>query len=144
MEEPDRNETDLAAVGERIKLIRRKLNLKQKDLAHLLNISGASLSEIEKGKYFPNFEIVKTLNRQFNINLNYIFFGEGEMLIRPGSVTWPRLEELASNSEDIRKFIYYFEQSAIFRYDQLSKAEDFLLDHGPKIEKEIQARKLKK
>ena len=46
-------------VGNRIRQIRKALNLKGKDFALRINISGLSLSELEKGRYYPNKEIIE-------------------------------------------------------------------------------------
>jgi transcriptional regulator with XRE-family HTH domain len=54
-------------VSQRIKKIRRALNFKQKEFAQQLSISGGSLSEMEKGKYPPNFEFLKKVSRDFNV-----------------------------------------------------------------------------
>ena len=56
-------------VGNRIRQIRKSLNLKGKEFAPRLNISGPSLSELEKGKYYPNFEVLTNICREFNVNL---------------------------------------------------------------------------
>ena len=37
-------------LGEKVKLLRKRRNLKQKDLANLLNLSRAQISNLEKGK----------------------------------------------------------------------------------------------
>jgi transcriptional regulator with XRE-family HTH domain len=54
-------------VSQRIKKIRKALNFKQKEFAQQLSISGGSLSEMEKGKYPPNFEFLKKVSRDFNV-----------------------------------------------------------------------------
>jgi transcriptional regulator with XRE-family HTH domain len=42
----------------RLKLTREALNLRQKEFAAGLNISATSYSEIESGKYKPNYEFL--------------------------------------------------------------------------------------
>lgn len=130
-------------VSQRIKKIRKALNLKQKDFAQRLGISGGSLSEVEKGKYPPNFEFLRKLSRDYNVNLYYIFFGEGDMFLEPGQGYSKKLDGLAAKNEDLRKFLYYFEQSAIFRYIILSTSEEVLIENGPKIKKEIETKSRK-
>ena len=44
---------DLAAIGRRMKEIRKNLGYKQREFAAELNISAASLSDIESGKGKP-------------------------------------------------------------------------------------------
>ena len=114
------------------------LNIKGKDFAPRIKISGPSLSEIEKSKYYPNFEFMLNIAREFNVNLYYLVFGEGEMFIEPGKRTdMVILEELAGNSSHIRKFIYYFERSDIIRFFILSQFKYKLMLDREIIDKEI-------
>lgn len=125
-------------VGYRIKQIRKALNIKGKDFAPRIKISGPSLSEIEKGKYYPNFEFIVNIAREFNVNLYYLIFGEGDMFIEPGKRTdMIILEELARNSSHIRKFLYYFERSDIIRFYILSQFKYKLMLDREMIELEI-------
>jgi hypothetical protein len=72
------------------------------------------------------------------VNLYYLVFGEGEIFIEPGKRTDMKiLEELASNSEFIRKFIYYFERSDILRFFILSEFKHKLMSDRKMIENEI-------
>jgi transcriptional regulator with XRE-family HTH domain len=125
-------------VGYRIKQIRKALNIKGKDFAPRIKISGPSLSEIEKGKYYPNFEFMANIAREFNVNLYYLVFGEGEMFIEPGKyIDFGILEELVSSSSSIRKFLYYFERSEIVRFFVLGQFKQKLMLEKDIIEKEI-------
>jgi transcriptional regulator with XRE-family HTH domain len=132
------NETIKETISDRIKKIRNMLNIKGKDFAPRLKISGPSLSEIENGKYYPNFEFIYNIVREFNVNLYYLIFGEGNMFIEPGKRTdMGILEELVSNNKNIRRFIYYFERSEIIRYFILSEFKQKLLMDKELIEKDL-------
>ena len=125
-------------VGYRVKQIRKALNLKGKDFAPRIKISGPSLSEIEKGKYHPNFEFMVNIAREFNVNLYYLVLGEGDMFIEPGKYkNMGILEELVDNSSHIRKFLHYFERSEIIRFFVLSQFKHKLMLDKEMIEKEI-------
>jgi transcriptional regulator with XRE-family HTH domain len=125
-------------VGYRIKQIRKALNIKGKDFAPRIKISGPSLSEIEKGKNYPNFEFMANIAREFNVNLYYLVLGEGEMFIEPGKyIDFGILEELVSSSSSIRKFLYYFERSEIVRFFVLGQFKQKLMLEKDIIEKEI-------
>ncbi|MGD2093110.1 MAG: helix-turn-helix transcriptional regulator [Candidatus Aminicenantes bacterium] len=125
-------------VGYRVKQIRKALNIKGKDFAPRIKISGPSLSEIERGKYHPNFDFMVNIAREFNVNLYYLILGEGEMFIEPGKYTdLEILEELVSSSSHIRQFLYYFERSDIIRFYILSQFKHKLMLDKEMIEKEI-------
>jgi transcriptional regulator with XRE-family HTH domain len=133
-----KDEDNKNTVAYRVRQIRNALNIKGKDFAPRIKISGPSLSEIEKGKYNPNFEFIVNIAREFNVNLYYLIFGEGEMFIEPGKRTdMAILEELAGSSKHIRKFLYYFERSDIIRFFILSQFKyKFMLDREL-IDKEL-------
>jgi transcriptional regulator with XRE-family HTH domain len=128
-------------VSERIREIRAALNLSQKELAARLQVSGSSLSDVENGKYPPNFELIRGLVDEFKVNIYYLLFGQGEMFIEPGKDQFRKLKVLANRNEGIRKFLFYFEHSAIFRYIIMGNAEEVLIENFQRIDKEIKAKK---
>ena len=128
-------------VSERIKEIRASLNLTQKELSSRLKVSNSTLSDVEKDKYNPNFELIRGLVDVFKVNIYYLLFGEGEMFIDPGKDQFRQLQGLANRNEGIRKFLHYFEHSAIFRYIIMSNAEEVLVENFKRIDKEMKAKK---
>ncbi|UCH95190.1 MAG: helix-turn-helix transcriptional regulator [Candidatus Aminicenantes bacterium] len=133
------DEINKETIANRIKKIRKTLNIKGKDFAPRIKISGPSLSEIENGKYYPNFEFIYNIVHEFNVNLYYLFFGEGNMFIEPGKRSdMSILEELAGNIGEIRRFIYYFERSEIIRYFLLSQFKSKLMSDKELVEKELE------
>lgn len=108
-------------MGERVKEIRRALGLTQRDFAQQLELSGPSLSEIETGKFKPGFDLLVKLALEFDINLYYVIFGEGEPFSSPVEAAFRRVESFAVNVDDVRDFLYHFERSPILQY--------FILNH---------------
>ena len=126
-------------VGARIKEIRKTLNIKGKDFASRLNVSGPSVSEMEKGKYYPNFEFIYNIAREYHVNIYFLLFGEGNMFIEPGRISEVGLlEELAGNNENVRRFLKYFERSEIIRYFILSQFKSKMIADRDMIEKELE------
>lgn len=60
------------SIGERVKHLREKKNLNQVQLAKMLNISNATLSQYESGKRTPSDEIKIHLADIFNVSLDYL------------------------------------------------------------------------
>lgn len=56
----------------RIRELRKKLNINQKKMAELLNIHQSSISEWEKGSYNPNETQKLKLCELFNYTLDYL------------------------------------------------------------------------
>ncbi len=67
-------------IGERIKLIRKKLNLTQKEFGDLLGIPLTMVSKYETGTNKPSSDILSKLG-ELKVNLNWLLTGEGEMFL---------------------------------------------------------------
>jgi len=65
--------------GQRIAIFRKSLNLTQQKLADKIGINRAYLGHIEAGRQEPSYNFIKALSDSFNINLNWLLAGEGEM-----------------------------------------------------------------
>ncbi|QWR76686.1 helix-turn-helix domain-containing protein [Candidatus Magnetomonas plexicatena] len=65
-------------IGSRIKKIRTGRHLTQRMFAKELETSAGYISEIESGKKLPGTEIMLSLMRRFNININWLLSGMGE------------------------------------------------------------------
>jgi len=126
-------------VSARVRAIRKALDLNQKEFAQRLQAAGSSVSDVENGKYTPNFDMIRDLVKKFNVNIDYLMFGEGEMFIKPGRELFLGLEDLANRNEGVRKFLDYFEKSAIFRYKVMGTAEELLIDNLQGIQQEIKS-----
>lgn len=63
----------------RIRILRAERNITQTKLAEDLGISRPGLSNIERGKFIPNGEVVVKIIKYFNIPLEQIFYNEDEM-----------------------------------------------------------------
>ncbi|HLP62120.1 MAG TPA: helix-turn-helix transcriptional regulator [Candidatus Deferrimicrobium sp.] len=66
-------------IGGRIKEIRIKLNIQQKEMAETLQIAASYLSGIEKGNANPGPELFVRLASEYHVNMNYLFTGKGDM-----------------------------------------------------------------
>ena len=66
-------------IGNRMRLIRKKLDLSQKEMANKLNISSSYLSDVELNKAGMSLDKLSNLIIQFNINLNWLLIEKGTM-----------------------------------------------------------------
>ena len=69
----------METVGERIRLMRKQLNLTQEQMAQLLGVGKAALSMIETGKARLSARNKNILVQDFNVNPDWIETGEGKM-----------------------------------------------------------------
>lgn len=66
-------------IGERFKNIRKILNKSQDEFAHSLGITKQAISNIEHSKSMPGIITMDKLLLKFDINLNYLISGVGNM-----------------------------------------------------------------
>jgi transcriptional regulator with XRE-family HTH domain len=133
--------TEQQTVADRIKDIRRALKLTQKDMATMLGISGPSFSEIENGKYDPNYNFFVNMARKWNVNLYYLLLGEGEMFYDIKNPFSKDLSGFILKDEEVLKFLEYFEKSKIVQLSLSMYFNKLLVIETEAIEKEIAAAK---
>lgn len=66
-------------IGTRFKKLREHLELSQEKFSRQFNITQQTYSLIEKGKRLPNIKTVMILSDNFNVNLNWLISGKGNM-----------------------------------------------------------------
>ncbi len=65
--------------GDKLILLRKKKNISQKELAHLLNISVNNLPRYEKNDYLPKPEILLQLSKFFDVSIDYLLWDDQEI-----------------------------------------------------------------
>ena len=131
------NNLDKKAVGQRMKSVRKKLGLRQKDLAPILKISMASLSDIESGKSLPRHDAIYNLSLQYNVNIYYLLNGEGEMFQTDSFIRVVESGVFGIHTEFLKEFYRYFTDSSLVRYEMMSYFRELLLEKDKLIEKDI-------
>lgn len=63
-------------LGEKVKLLRKRRNLKQEDLANLLNLSRTQISNLEKGKRNFSLSQLEKICEFFNVEMSYFIMAE--------------------------------------------------------------------
>jgi transcriptional regulator with XRE-family HTH domain len=89
--------------GERLKKIRRKLGLSQTELGEKLGFSKQYLSNIEADRNLMNNDKLVKLLVDFNVNINYLLAGVGEMFSTPTSNEDFRTSEMISLIDEALK-----------------------------------------
>jgi transcriptional regulator with XRE-family HTH domain len=70
------NKDDADTIGKRLKLLRKNLNLTQKEFSASVGISQGNLSEMEKGKFLPSYDTLILIIKQYKISADWILTGE--------------------------------------------------------------------
>ncbi len=64
---------------DRIKLLRKTLDLTQQEFADKIGLKRNSVASYEIGKNYPMDTVIKSMCREFNVNEEWLRTGEGEM-----------------------------------------------------------------
>ena len=84
-----------------LQLIRKKLLLSQNDMAEKMDVSYRAYSSYERGERKPTYDFLQKLVEDFNVNLNFLIAGQGEMFIgqpdKPHQIDEAKIEEIFDN-----------------------------------------------
>ncbi len=146
-------EAFLKDIGLRMKEVRKKLNLKQKELAAQLKTSVVNLSDIERGKKRPGFGVLAGLSKKYKVNIDYIVLGEGPVFRTPeldaeyfdmnkitAELESEPLMPYGDFSEDVREVLVAMKQSRLVLSSVMSFAKEYLLKNEEIIRKDIEKR----
>lgn len=100
----------------RVKHLRKVLNLSQKDFGDVLGLRPNTISSIETGKNTLTEQNLKMICGAFQINENWLRNGTGEMYRKP-----PEIDELTRVVNEIVKSDDVFAKRFLIAYWNLSK-----------------------
>jgi transcriptional regulator with XRE-family HTH domain len=133
----DKKDPLLDDIGLRLQLIRRELDLNQKEFAHVLEVSGASLSEIEAGNARPRIEVYYNLTKKYNVNMAFLLEGKGKMFLEEEEFNEPVADMDNELRQFLDTFLAYFEKSRVVRYAMMTHFTTFLEENDAIIEKNM-------
>lgn len=65
--------------GERVKAIRKHLNLTLEKFGNNLGVGKTAISKIEKNERNLTNQMAKSICREYHVNYDYLIYGDGEM-----------------------------------------------------------------
>ena len=65
--------------GERVNRLRTELNLTLEKFGERLGVTKTAISYVEKGNRNLTEQMIKAICREFNVNYDWLVYGEGEM-----------------------------------------------------------------
>ena len=68
-------------IGLQFRELRKQLGLTQKEMARIVGVTPAAISDFEAGKSSPSANLCAVLAKKFKVNLNWLLTGEGEMFV---------------------------------------------------------------
>lgn len=67
-------------MNERIKQLRKELNLTRAQFGERLGVSGDVINNLERGRVEPKEPIIKLICKEFNVNYQWLTKGEGDKI----------------------------------------------------------------
>lgn len=131
-------------IGLRLKEIRMKMDIGQKEMAEKLNITPPYLCEIENGKANPGPEFFVRLVKNYNINLNYVFLGSGNMNSGTQFELKPEDIHIGCEIDTIEELVWLMQHSKYFKNMMLAQANVFINKEADMIASSLQRNKEKK
>lgn len=101
--------------GAQVKEIRKALNLTLEKFGEKLGVGKTAISKIEKNERSLTDQMAKSICREFNVNYDYLMYGEGEMF---SGLPQTVLDELCRQYE-----LDPFDRSLLEMYIELSREE---------------------
>jgi len=127
----------LVEIGERIKAARKELNIQQKEMAAVLDVSSSHLSEIEAGKSNPSTEFYLKLSQMYNVSIEYLFHGRGGMFYDENGIASEKTFDFDSDVDDISKLNWLLNNSGYVRVSVLGFVSKLVLEEGELIKESI-------
>jgi len=120
------------------------LRLSQRELAESFHMSCSYLSEIENGKGNPGPEFFLKLSDDYNVRIEYLFHGIGEMFYGTQRTIDSEEFDFSENVDTIGKVVWLMEHSPFFKNTILGFASKFLLDNERILKRSIEKHIMKK
>jgi len=124
-------------IAGRVKSMRETLKLTQRELSQKINVSTASICDVEKGKYKPNCDFLENIASTFNVNLYWLLYGQGEMFLDPAILLGVQSGKYYIKTDEVRNFLWYYQRSAIVQHSTMAHFYTLLIQQKQNIEKEI-------
>jgi transcriptional regulator with XRE-family HTH domain len=129
---------NLIAVGSRVKEIRKILTLNQKEMAEKLHASNTYISDIETGSVNPSHTFFFKLSFVFNVSLDYLYHGIGEMFLKTKVDSEPVKDRSENDIKTIDDLVWFMENSPLFLHQVMAFAGSFRYDHEESIMKDLE------
>ena len=91
---------------DRIKDIRKALDMTQTEFAQRIGIKQNSLANIEIGRRNASNQVVTSICREFGVNLDYLLHGAGPMFAPKEATALDRIDQLLGGGNEFVKAVF--------------------------------------
>lgn len=131
---------DLTSIGKRLRDIREALNITLEKMQEITGFSKSLISAAEKGQKKPSSIYLFALLDRFNVDLNYVFSGKGNMFRHIPKLLDPGDPDLGHTCEEL---VYMIENVELVRYAMMTDYIKFKARNKTLINDILQAREKK-
>ena len=125
-------------LGQSLENLRLALRLQQKEMALAAGLNPGYLSDLINGKKDnPGIETILKIAKGFNVSLNYLLLGEGEMFLPDKAEGLTPEEELNLDIDTIDDLYRVMKRSKFVRNSLIGYAVKICIDNEETIRKEI-------
>lgn len=131
-------------ISKRLTQIRESLNYNRRQMAKAMGSSESSYYKNEQALTSPDLRYYYSLAHRFNISLDWLIMGRGEMLYKepapepePTGEEIPKEEPVLMNDglrQDVKELLDHMEHIPMLRYEVLSLFQHFKADHKEIVE----------
>jgi transcriptional regulator with XRE-family HTH domain len=131
------------AIGNRFRKIREYANLSQKETAALFDMNQSNIARIEKGIVSPKMAICDYFHIHYNINMNWLITGEGEMVLEDDK-SEDSMIDYGEFAEEMNDLIFHLDHVPSARIDILKFFMGYKLENKKNILKFLQENNIAK
>lgn len=89
--------------NERIREIRKSLNMTLEKFGEKVGVTRASISNVENGNRNVTEQMRKSICREFNVDYIWLTTGEGEMFIDSDDMLYEKFDRIMAGENDLHK-----------------------------------------
>lgn len=109
-------------MNNRLRELRKYLNLSQEEFGKRLGITGGGISKLEKGERNFTEQMIKSICREFNVDYHWLTTGEGEMFVETDTNYIALIDRIMTgDNEFAKKTFKAFSKLSIEEWNALEK-----------------------
>ena len=94
-------------MNERLKQLRKALNISQADFANTIGLKASSVSLLENGQRNFTEQTIKSICREFHVNKQWLTTGEGSMFLSPNDEDLnEQIERIMAGENEFHKSMF--------------------------------------
>ncbi len=92
--------------GDRVKKVRKSLNLTLERFGEKLGVKKSAISQIENGRNSLTDQMCKAICREFNVNYNWLISGEGDMFNQKDETISDSIDRIMAGENEFHKNLF--------------------------------------